>query len=280
MRQSVRCLKNSGAVGIAGGPAFRNITKKSYGLACCRYGAAGDLEFLLIHKRVSFCFIEFVNGRYRRGDKARLHFLFSGMTNDEKIDVWSLDFTRMWFRIWLIDADNKRTDRDHYEKYRSRRAYFKDCHLEGDKTGTALRAALKATNCSNTIWELPKGRPNSAAELPLNCALREFKEETGFGPDNYTLLPAEPTLCTIIHADNVKYISNYYVAMARPGTGILAPIHLDYSNDSLHQLAEVIDIKWVSIKEMANMVAPQLFAAAKSLADSLKKKRLIRSHIA
>jgi 8-oxo-dGTP pyrophosphatase MutT (NUDIX family) len=277
MRQHLRCLKGGSGgnlVGITGGPAFRNITKKSFGLACCRYSTINELEFLLIHKRVSFCFIEFVNGRYRRGDRARLYFLLAGMTNEEKIDVWSLDFTRMWFRIWLVDADNKGTDREHYERYRSRRTYFKECHLSGDKNGTALKEALKSTKCSNTIWELPKGRPNSTMELPLNCAIREFKEETGFGPENYTLIPAEPTLCTVIHADNVKYVSNYYVAMAHSDAQISAPIHLDYSSDTLHQIAEVIDIRWISLKEMANMVAPQLYAAAKTLATSLKKRKL------
>jgi len=261
LRQSARLLK---------GPASSHV-KKSYGIACCRRTSTG-IETLLIHKRVSFCFVEFVNGRYRRGDKARIHFLLSGMTGEEKIDVWSLDFARMWFRIWLVDIDNVHTEKDHYEKYRSRRAYFKECHMYDG--GKALQKSLSITKCSNTIWELPKGRPNSPHELPLNCAIREFQEETGFTPADYDLILSEPTLCTIIHADNIKYISNYYVAIMKPEAAN-RPLQINYSNGAArHQIAEVINIQWTAIADIDKLVTPQLWAAIKVLAYKMKKRKM------
>ena len=76
--------------------------KKAYGIACVRYNdIARQYEILMVRKRCTYAFISFVSGRYCRNDERTIMDLLNAMTNQEKLDVLSLDFDILWWRIWL-----------------------------------------------------------------------------------------------------------------------------------------------------------------------------------
>jgi hypothetical protein len=76
--------------------------RKSSGIACCRFNKdTNRLEVLLVKKRYTYCFVAFVFGQYNNKDEKRLKFLFNGMTLQEKIDILSLRFDMIWYKIWL-----------------------------------------------------------------------------------------------------------------------------------------------------------------------------------
>src|SRR3989344_1481815 len=87
-----------------------NKKKISIGIACCRIN--GNIpEILLICKRCTYYYVEFVHGRYRDdiiNNNSQLINLFNGMTVEEKIDILSLNFSQIWYRVWL-DTAKKRT---------------------------------------------------------------------------------------------------------------------------------------------------------------------------
>ena len=64
-----------------------NSTKKSYGLMCFRY--TNKFEVLLVQRRISYGFYDFVIGKYNIQDMKKLTHLFNNMTNDEKITILS-----------------------------------------------------------------------------------------------------------------------------------------------------------------------------------------------
>ena len=80
-------------------------TKKSYGVACCRFNKKNKLQILLIKKRYTYCFAAFVLGQYNKNEKY-LKFLFNGMTVQEKIDILSLNFDILWYKIWMEIPSN------------------------------------------------------------------------------------------------------------------------------------------------------------------------------
>ena len=81
--------------------SFKNI-RTSFGLACCRYDTSTNRwKILLAKKRYTHCFVSFVFGQYTKKDDKRLRNLFNNMTYQEKIDIMSMRFELLWYKIWL-----------------------------------------------------------------------------------------------------------------------------------------------------------------------------------
>ena len=74
---------------------------KSYGIALCRFNSNKEPEIILIKKRYTYYFFEFVLGKYQRNDNKYLFKLFNNMTYQEKMDILSLKFDTLWYKIWL-----------------------------------------------------------------------------------------------------------------------------------------------------------------------------------
>lgn len=254
-------------------------TKKSYGIALCRYNIAlSQYEVLMVKKRYTYCYVEFVLGHYNRISDDRLLYLFNNMTNEEKIVILSLDFGKLWYKIWLVDPESvyaphdKRLTPDELSRYNTCKKQFERAFLcDG---GERLRRLISKTRNNGTVWEIPKGRAHPQ-ELPVDCAVREVEEETGIGSDAYRILFDIPVRKTIITNPRARYENHYYTAvyempanLERPAQFNVSPVlesdfwrtrrhnltslsqkmQLDFLND--HQLSEVIDMRWMPLEHM------------------------------
>ncbi len=129
--------------------------------------------------------------------------LLGQMTVEELLDIWSLDFDRMWYRMWFSD---------HGDLYRRKRSYFEAAFMRDG--GAALRAAVLRTHSRGSLlWEIPKGRTQSTRESDLACAIRELGEETNVQPSEYTLIPDAVRRVSYVSA-GTRYLITYYVAIA------------------------------------------------------------------
>lgn len=61
-------------------------------------------------------------------------------------------------------------------------------------------------------WEFPKGRKNWSTEADIECALREFTEETGIDRKFITLINHPPFSTTYIGMNGHIYNSTYFIA--------------------------------------------------------------------
>src|SRR3989344_6225464 len=75
--------------------------KKSIGIACVRF-VNGSFELILVKKRYTYAFVDFVNGKYSIKNQKQMANLFNNMTTAEKIDILRFDFDILWARIWLV----------------------------------------------------------------------------------------------------------------------------------------------------------------------------------
>jgi 8-oxo-dGTP pyrophosphatase MutT (NUDIX family) len=182
----------------------------------CRVNArTGRPEVLLVHKRYTYAFAEFVHGRYpgRAGAArpAEVHrvvaALLDNMTTEELLDVWSLDFGQMWYRIWL--------SREKRELYSKKHAKFQHTFMRGDGGAALRRAVAQAQSRGALLWEVPKGRHQSQREPDILCAVRELREETGVDKAEYRLLPGAKKRVSYVSA-GTRYACTYYVALAGP----------------------------------------------------------------
>lgn len=183
--------------------------RTSAGVLLCRRTPAGKMEALLVRKRYTYAFADFIYGRYRQGGTlhhtvASLQPLFERMTVEELLSIWSLRFGQMWAHIWVTESPSG--------LYHSRKLLF--CQLIADG-GEALRAVLQRVRvrCHALPWEVPRGHQEEGeTHAPVQTAVREMEEETGIAKRHYRLIP--DSYCSHVTQDRgVTYRAAYYVAI-------------------------------------------------------------------
>lgn len=195
------------------------LTKTSIGIILVKPGVINSPpEVLLVHKRYTYVFNDFVNGNYiylhhdnssfflkKKYTIMSVESLLENMTTDELLDILSLNFEQMWYRINLQVNKN---DANYIKKYNK----FKSEFLDFDN-GQKLINMIKSIKVRGSLlWEVPKGRKNNK-ESDLECAMREVEEETGIKKKYYVLVPNIKKKISYI-SNNVKYVFVYFIAFA------------------------------------------------------------------
>lgn len=207
----------------------------SKGIACCRRNSTTNKwEILMIRKRHSYSYQTFIYGRYNSKNTAELIRLFSGMTIDEKLDILSMNFDQMWYRVWLGYTDR----RSLHNVYMISKSKFESNFRDQER----LKSLIAKSTSTTLVWEIPKGRKKHRNEPDILCAVREFGEETGISKYRYRIIPKKVTYQH--HDDGVNYINEYYPAVCTDD------IDLSLSIQKLDQLHEISDIAWMSIEEV------------------------------
>lgn len=287
--------KNNG-----GSPAFRSESvRHSYGMLVCRRrnpeSAAASLiasarqrscafDVLVVHKRYTYEFSDFLHGRYYVRTPASVAELLAGMTHDELMDVWSLKFEQMWFRVWAEvrpgprDGDKKATDGDDLFSRKKKKYQY----LVSDG-GRRLRAAIAQTRGVGVLpWELPGGGC-AKKESGLACALRELKEETGLLKRDIRLVPGATREVMFTHR-GVRYVKTYFVALANPWVSGKNPLDVPLRRTAkpardgswwADQASEISEARWLDIvsiraldgpdRRLQTLVAPALVVVRKYL---------------
>jgi 8-oxo-dGTP pyrophosphatase MutT (NUDIX family) len=216
-------------------------TKISFGIILTRRNAAsGQQEAMLERDRYSYEFSEFVHGRYSRKNVRAVVALIGGMSINERLDIYSLDFTQIWYRIWLTA--------DRHELFHKKFSKFHSSWMRDDG-GTFLRSLIQggAGACMSPPpperWGFPKGRRQSNRESDISCAIREFEEETGIPKRDYQILSGIKRRSVHIHM-GVRYVQVFYVAMVRRH---LMPV-VDLRR--LDQAAEIAELRWLNIAQI------------------------------
>jgi len=237
----------------------------------------------MIKKRTTFSFVEFTLGRYKKGDIRQIVNLMNRMSSEEKLDIWSLDFGRMWYRIWLVDpdsiytSDSLKLSKERYEKYSKCKHYFCSNFLK-DK-GVLIRKLLSDSITTETLWELPKGRVAFPQEKHLNCAIREFEEETGISSSEYELLDSEPYTSSVQHG-KVRYINYYYLCVLNSNSRYHNPQSLKLNYNTPQQITEVIGMQWMDINKVNTIDSGEkITKLLKIMFKTLRKKHRIKMMI-
>lgn len=204
--------------------------KISVGIACTRFTPTG-MEILLVRKRYTYAFNKFVNGRYRSDNRVELVALFDSMTAEEKLDILSLNFTQIWYRIWLTNSQKM-------SSFYAARSKFENAFVADG--GIKLRTIMSRSKKNGSlIWEIPKGRKKSKNESDIQCGLREFTEETLITKKQIKLFTDSAQYSYI--SDGTKYTFIHYFALAKSN------IDPSVCITNKMQVGEIIEIKWMNI---------------------------------
>lgn len=176
--------------------------KKSYGIICIDYNNI-DYSFLMIRKTLSYSFCHFVLCNHVKLSKKIMLRLLNNMTYHEKLDLQTLSYEMLWFRIYRQNAATM--SQNLQLKYATRKVSFEQ-KFGSDKL--YLKLLIKNTQNSGLLWEFPKGRKNEdCKELEIDIAKREFNEETGITSTKLRIMyDVEPFIITY-----KDYGINYYI---------------------------------------------------------------------
>ena len=207
--------------------------KKSVGLCLIRYRPEQTRlvpEVLLVCKRYTYAYFDFIYGKCKNS-RATL----DKMTADEKFDILSGDFERMWYRIWF---NHPKPPTYMMLKNRFEAKYM----LDG---GKRLRAEIEQSVNSPRLWDIPKGR-KQPRESDVVCAVRELYEETGVSRRLYNIVPGITRSTS--HTDAaITYNSLYYVGVCNT----IFPVKLSFSNRE--QTAEISEVSWVPVAAIPHL---------------------------
>jgi 8-oxo-dGTP pyrophosphatase MutT (NUDIX family) len=195
----------------------------------------------MIRRKNSFGYIDFIKGQYIENNFEYLQQLVDEMSIEEKkIILENYDFDILWKKMW---EDNFRSNIFNTSKQ-------KFINL---KTSGVFEQIISnsITNWYETEWEFPKGRRNYM-EKDLECALREFQEETGINCNNISLIENLLPFEEIFTGTNYKsYKNKYFLAFFKKS---------DHDNDfeelNNYQLSEVSKIEWKTLENCSNSIRP------------------------
>jgi len=203
----------------------------------------------MIQRKFTPCYVEFVRGKYRYKSLSYLIMLIQGLSFNERRSLFLKDFNQLWDGLWSMNTDKKR-DRLFYDA----KEQF-DRLMTGYQTDQgfmSLESLLDAhpVSYNEPEWGFPKGRREDQ-ERDIECAVREFTEETGIPPEKYNIVDrARPYIEEFNGTDDNPYRHVYYLCQTKE----YFPVWLDGNNPQV--CAEIRKIGWFSLEECLNMIRP------------------------
>lgn len=168
-----------------------------------------DIKFLLVGRKYSLGYVEFIRGKYNPNNINAIRYLFEYMLEHEIKMIGTHTFEELWDKFWLNE------EKKSYYKKEFIESQIKFNQLK-DGIGIDINLDFYVNNIkplySNVEWGFPKGR-KSKGENNRECAIREFCEETGLEIEDINILDnIEPIVELMTGTNGIKYRHIYYVA--------------------------------------------------------------------
>jgi ADP-ribose pyrophosphatase YjhB (NUDIX family) len=164
------------------------------------------IKFLLVQRKHSLNYIEFIRGLYDSNDMDKLCNMFELMSNNEIISIKKHTFDYLWTKLWDKTAKKK--------IYQKEYELSKDKFYELKTSGKLHILTSIKSNYDSPEWEIPKGRKNNN-ESNIDCAKREFYEETNI--DTYDLLNINPIVDDFKGTNGKDYKHIFYTGLYNGG---------------------------------------------------------------
>jgi|SaaInlStandDraft_3_1057020.scaffolds.fasta_scaffold04513_3 8-oxo-dGTP pyrophosphatase MutT (NUDIX family) len=203
-----------------------------------------SIKFLLIQRRNSLGYLEFMRGHYKLLNKEYITYLFQQMTQDEIDNIKKKDFNKLWKELKGIMPNPKDP-----EYIKSKEKYTELKYSKDKKFNLDILVNNVKPNWKIPEWGFPKGRRNHK-ENNIDCAQREFIEETGFNKNDFILLDSINKITEdLIGTNKVPYQHVYYTGLSINPQKIPT---VDETN--FQQSHEIGNIGWFSYDESLDMI--------------------------
>lgn len=195
-----------------------------------------NVAILMVKRKDSMTFVEFVRGKYNVFNTEYLKKLFMNMTEREHKLILSNTFDQLWTGMWGEGRDIKS------KEYESSSEKFNQLDLK-------TLISQSSTKFKEPEWGFPKGK-RMKGENDLICATREFGEETNISSDKYKILPNVILEENFTGTNNLNYKHIYHIAVLQNSKDI------ETCNLTQTQLQEISQVSWFSIKNCSEITRP------------------------
>lgn len=233
---------NCGANGHSYSKCVEPIT--SIGVIGYNVDSDSNVRYLMIRRKDSLGYVDFLRGRYSLYNKHYLMNIFNEMTTVEKEAISNLDFDTLWRHLWGEETCTAKFKND--EKISRNKFSLLKKGIYISDTFVSIDTLVKSSETSwdEPEWEIPKGRRNYN-ESDYSAGIREFEEETGISRDNLSIIQNVVPFEEIFTGSNFKsYKNKYFLA------------NIDDITVSLdgYQNTEVSKVGWYSLDEVKDIV--------------------------
>lgn len=215
----------------------------SFGIICYKMNG-NTINYLMIQRKDSLSFMEFIRGKYLVTDIGYIKQLVSSMTVDEKKLLLTKSFDEIWNYTWY---QNNASSIKHTSEYYESKNKFD--YLVNNSILIEIINNIICLVEQEQEWGFPKGR-RKLKETDLDCAIREFCEETRLKPNDIEILDSiKPFEEIFFGTNNILYKHTYYIAKI-----IDNETSVSVDQTCLEQIREVRALKWFNIEEVLHHI--------------------------
>jgi 8-oxo-dGTP pyrophosphatase MutT (NUDIX family) len=170
------------------------------------------------------------------------------MTSQEQKLIVTEQFETLWTRLW---GNGRDIDSPEYEAAK-------------DKFNSLDRKKIIAevpSKFNEPEWGFPKGR-RMRGETDVECAVREYFEETNIPRDAYTVREDLTLSETFVGTNNIRYKHVYFIALLKDSK----LIHLEQKLTPV-QRREISNVAWKTLTECKNITRPHYIERKKMITE-------------
>lgn len=247
------------------GHHIKECTQPTISLGIVLYNKTieSKLNYLLVCRRNTIGYVEFIRGRYVASDIEYIQKLFDVMTDYEIEIILNQNFGFLWEHLWMdkiFKKNSEKIKRD-LEKAESKFNKIKKGYMyKNSLTDIKYFIHKKNTSYVEQEWGFPKGRRNYN-ESNYDAAIREFSEETNISPSDIIIDKNIEFIEEYRSYDNIKYRNIYFLA-EYIGNG-----KLTIDEFKPEQYTEISNILFLSLENVINKFRPY---------DTKKKELIVK----
>jgi 8-oxo-dGTP pyrophosphatase MutT (NUDIX family) len=208
----------------------------------------------MIRRKDSFGYIDFIRGKYTPYNIHQVQNMVNEMSISEKQRLMTNNFDQLWKDMWG-DTSNSQYKSEEIASSKKFAQIKEGVIINNEFTNLENIIERSNTIWVETEWEFPKGRRNPK-EKDLECALREFEEETGISITKIRIIENVLPFEEIFIGTNHKSYKHKY---------FLAYMHEPEDQLDNFQVTEVSKLEWKTLDKCLEDIRPY----------NLEKKKLI-----
>ena len=251
-------------------------------------------KFLLICRKNSLGFVDFIRGKYNLLDVGYVLHLIDQFTIQEKKLVIDKTFLELWNILWY-SKDNTheikcvKSNKQKKEYLIAENKFNTLCNgyniidkkihtiheMQDTQTQNTNHVSLEIiiqksqTKWFTPEWGFPKGRRN-LKESNLECSKREFMEETGLIQEHFSVFSNLNTFEeSFIGTNNIPYKNIYYIGRVNQ------PVYLSINMNRVCQASEISQLGFYNLDTCLEKIRPYNKEKIKIL---LEASRFIKIH--
>lgn len=217
------------------------------------------ITFMMVSRKYSLGFIEFIRGKYHVSDSNLITNLFRQMYKNEILMIRKYSYDDILYIFLNRNNEDRNTvlnkiyEGKYSDEYCDAKTKFNMLKYSNEHSDTDIPFNLKwyvdniKPQWNKPEWGFPKGRREKKYEENLMCACREFEEETGYKKNEYCVLnKIEPIDERMKGTNGIVYKHVYYLAIN----------NREQSEINDYDTHEIGDVKWFTYEEAILNIRP------------------------